>query len=60
MNLTANRAGHFGLLALLAGFTLWFTASAWKADATLVNMILIGLLWIQPMRLKFREASSTA
>ncbi|NVK60010.1 MAG: tripartite tricarboxylate transporter TctB family protein [Rhodobacteraceae bacterium] len=42
MNLTANRAGHFGLLALLAGFTLWFTASAWEADATLVNMILIG------------------
>ena len=26
----------------------------------ILNMILIGLLWIQPMRLKFREASSTA
>ena len=26
----------------------------------ILNMILIGLLWIQPMQLKFREASSTA
>ena len=26
----------------------------------ILNMILIGLLWIQPMRLKLREASSTA
>ncbi|MCJ8141025.1 tripartite tricarboxylate transporter TctB family protein [Falsirhodobacter halotolerans] len=42
MNMTANRAGHFGLLALVAAFVLWFTASAWRADPTLVNMILIG------------------
>jgi len=26
----------------------------------ILNMILIGLLWIQPMRLKCQEASSTA
>lgn len=42
MNLTANRAGHFGLLAILAGFAIWFAASAWQADRGLVNMILIG------------------
>lgn len=42
MTMTANRAGHFGLLAILAGFTVWFTLSAWAADASLVNMLLIG------------------
>lgn len=42
MNVTANRVGHFGLLAFLAGLTIWFTVSAWQAQASLVNMILIG------------------
>lgn len=42
MNLTANRAGHFGLLALLAGFTIWFAWSSWLTDRSFVNMILIG------------------
>ena len=41
MNMTVNRAGHFGLLALFAAFVAWFTANAWQANATVVNLILI-------------------
>ena len=42
MNFTANRAGHFGLLAVMAAFIIWFTLDAWKAAPTFINMILIG------------------
>lgn len=42
MNLTANRAGHFGLLAVFAAFTVWFALDAWRADPGMVNMILIA------------------
>lgn len=39
--MTANRAGHFGLLALFTAFVVWFTHNAWQANATVVNLILI-------------------
>lgn len=42
MNITINRAGHFGLLVIFAAFVIWFTHNAWVASPTTINMLLIA------------------
>lgn len=42
MNITLNRAGHFGLLLVFAAFVIWFAHNAWVASPTTINMLLIG------------------
>ncbi|WP_430249603.1 tripartite tricarboxylate transporter TctB family protein [Neorhizobium sp. DAR64860/K0K1] len=42
MNITANRAGHLGLLLIFFGFVVWFAHNAWVASPTTLNMLLIA------------------
>ncbi|MEE2860047.1 MAG: tripartite tricarboxylate transporter TctB family protein [Paracoccus sp. (in: a-proteobacteria)] len=42
MRLTSHSAGHLCLLAGLAGFVVWFTLDAWRAQPDVVNMLLAG------------------
>jgi len=42
MQMTGDKAGHLGLLAAMAGFTVWFAVDAWAAQPDVVNMLLAG------------------
>ncbi|GAA4530688.1 hypothetical protein GCM10023174_21160 [Chelativorans composti] len=42
MKITAEKAGHLGLLAIFAIFIVWFVQDSWHASPTLINMILIA------------------